>query len=119
MIFWRRFALEDFILCKLKLKADLKPAIERFLKKRREFREILEDILNLHVDEPDFRNEIGNLLDKVRKHMSYRENEFYPQVINPLSESDAKGISEALEDGLVLSAATVSTDPSRKHESKQ
>lgn len=93
---------KDCILSKLKPSAELQPGIKTFLKRRLEFRAILESVLNLHPDVPDFRKEIGNVMDGVHEHMTYREREFYPQVINQLSPANLNSISEALEDGLIL-----------------
>lgn len=100
-LFSRRFALEDAILTKLKPCNDLQAGIKTFLKRRLEFREILESVFELHPDEPDFRKNIGKVLDGVHKHMAYREGEFYPQVINKLAPADLESLGEALEDGLV------------------
>ena len=99
--FSRRFALEDCLLCQIVPNVDIRPGIKTFLKRRLEFREKLEDILNLHVDEPDFREAISSVLESVHKHMKYREEEFYPQVINRLSAADLERMSQVLEKKLI------------------
>lgn len=103
--FSRRFNLEDYLLCKITPNISLRPGMEKFLKRRREIRAILENILLLHADEPDFRKEVSHVLEFVQKHIKYRENEFYPEVINRLSEADRDRMTKALESRLQAEVA--------------
>ncbi len=98
--FSRRFALEDYLLCKITPNAQLCPGIEKFLKRRRDLREVLENILTLHADEPDFRKEISHVIAMVEKHIKYRESEFYPHVIDRLPASDLERMEKALDERL-------------------
>jgi len=59
--FYRRFGLEDFILRHVKITSEMLPPLKNFLKVRIHFRENLENILMLHVDEPDFLDEMGHV----------------------------------------------------------
>ncbi len=59
--FYRRFGLEDFILRHVKITSEMLPPLKNFLKVRIHFRENLENILMLHVDEPDFLAEMGHV----------------------------------------------------------
>jgi hypothetical protein len=94
--FSHRFHLEDYLLCKITPNAQLCPGIEKFLKRRMELRAVLEDILTLHADEPDFREEIGLVIAMVERHIRYREIEFYPQVIDRLPAADLERMEKAL-----------------------
>ena len=96
--FSRRFSLEDYLLCKIKPNKELCPGIEKFLKRRRELRTALENILLLHADEPDFRKEIQHIFEIVERHIKYRESEFYPHVINRLPAADLERMTKALEE---------------------
>ena len=96
-LFSCRFSLEDSLLCQMTCSTDVKLGIKNFLKRRREFRERLEDILELHADDPEFRKAISSVLETVRKHMKYREEEFYPQVIDRLPATDLERMSQALK----------------------
>ena len=95
--FSRRFQLEDYLLCKITPNAQLCPGIEKFLKRRRELRAVLENILTLHADEPEFRKEISDVIAMIEKHIRYREIEFYPQVIDHLPAADLTRMEKALE----------------------
>jgi hypothetical protein len=103
--FSRRFWLEDELLSKVTPSAEAKPTIDAFLKRRRGLRESLEGALKLHVDEPEFRTEVGAILKRVAEHAKYREQEFYPQFVDKLSPAESASLSEKLEDSLVTGSA--------------
>lgn len=106
--FSRRFSLEDFLLHQITVTTQLRPGIRKFLKRRRELRAILEDVLLLHVDEPDFRKDLGQVTEFVQKHIKYREEEFYPEVINRLPEADRACLAKSLEKRLNAEAVVLS-----------
>jgi hypothetical protein len=96
--FQRRFAIEDFLLSKVHQTADMKSAIEKFFIHRRRIREILEDMLKLHVSEPDFMRALKQAGSQAREYLQFLATEFYPQFIDQISEDDRRNMSHALED---------------------
>ncbi|PZM78695.1 MAG: hypothetical protein DKT66_23475 [Candidatus Melainabacteria bacterium] len=98
--FSRRFAIEDFLFSKFTPTAEMNVFIKTLLKNRRLLRERLEDMLMLHVSEPDFMKEIQTLLKLSEEHLKFLEQEFQPEVISKLPEADLLNMSNALEDRL-------------------
>jgi hypothetical protein len=98
--FSRRFALEDFLFSKIRPTGEMQPVIEKFLKRRRKVRESLEDLLMLHVSEPDFMKGIKELLDDSQAHLDFLHSEFHPGVIDKLPEEEMQNMANALEDRL-------------------
>jgi hypothetical protein len=94
--FHKRFALEDFILRRVKRSVDMQKNMKTFLKIRGSFRENLENILMLHVDEPDFKTEIGKVHDEVAKHVVYLKTEFEPNFMDQISSDDMAHLSADL-----------------------
>ncbi len=98
--FSRRFSIEDFLFSKFKPTPEMKPIIEKMLAKRRVVREKLEDMLMLHVSEPDYMREIQKLVKMAEEHLDFLTKEFHPNVIEKIDEDTAKNMSNALEDRL-------------------
>jgi hypothetical protein len=96
--FQSRFALEDFLLSKVHQTASMRSAIEKFFIQRRRIREILEDMLMMHVSEPDFMRCLKRVGSQAKEHLQFLTNEFYPQFIDQMSEDDRKNMAHALED---------------------
>jgi len=97
--FHRRFVLEDFLLGKVKHQtASMKPAIEKFFIQRRRIQDILEEMLMLHVSEPDFMRVLRRAGSAAGEYLRFLANEFYPQFIDQISEDDRNNMSHALED---------------------
>jgi hypothetical protein len=96
--FQRRFATEDFLLSKVHQTASMKSAIEKFNMHRRRIREILEDMLMLHVSEPDFLSALRQAASQAKEYLRFVEDEFVPQCLDQISEDDRKNMSTALED---------------------
>lgn len=95
--FHKRFALEDFILRRVKRTAAMQANMQKFLKVRRDFRETLENILMLHVDEPDFKTAIGKVHEAVVKHVNYLKTEFEPNFMDQITSEDMEGLSTDLK----------------------
>jgi hypothetical protein len=98
--FHKRFALEDFLLIHVKQTVAMQETVKGFLQKRTNFRENLENMLMLHVDEPDFRAAIGKVREAVSKHLLYLKEEFDPAFVDRISQSDMAGMSTDLEEKL-------------------
>ena len=98
--FSRRFAIEDFLLSKFKPTAEMETVIKGMLSKRRKIREKLEDMLMLHVSEPDYMKEIQGLVKSAEEHLKFLTDEFHPHVIEKIDPETAKSMSNALEDRL-------------------
>lgn len=96
--FNRRFSLEDFLLGKIAVKPSMESSRKTFLTKRREVRERLEDMLMLHVSEPDFFKEIQKILKECEQHLEFLRSIFYPQFLDQLSEEEWSYLATALED---------------------
>ncbi|MBK7748554.1 MAG: hypothetical protein IPI39_14990 [Candidatus Obscuribacter sp.] len=103
--FSKRFAIEDFLL-RLKTNRDMQDALVKFLKIRREFREKLETLLTLHVDEPDFHGQVIMLHQALLKHMAYLKAEFEPRFVDQVSAAQMATMASDLEQrALALSAS--------------
>jgi hypothetical protein len=100
--FHKRFALEDFIFNHVKPTGVMKNSLEQFLKIRRAFRKRLENILLLNIDEPDFRNEIAQLLKAMSSHMIYLTTEFEPDFIKQVSADQMALMSATLKSEIHL-----------------
>jgi hypothetical protein len=96
--FQNRFALEDFLLSKVHPTPSMKAASEKFLIQRRRIRELLEDMLMMHVSEPDFIRCLRRVGLQAQEHLHFLSTEFYPQFVDQMSEGDRKNIAHALED---------------------
>ncbi|MBL0188021.1 MAG: hypothetical protein IPP97_20015 [Candidatus Obscuribacter sp.] len=104
--FSKRFAIEDFLLLRLKTNRDMQDALVKFLKIRREFREKLESLLTLHVDEPDFHGQVIMLHQALLKHMAYLKAEFEPRFVDQVSAAQMATMANDLEQrALALSAS--------------
>ena len=98
--FKRFFALEDFIFSKLRTNAAMQPVIKCFLDERREIREMLEDLLMLHVSEPDFMKGIHHVVEHSKKHLDFVHKELHPKVVDALSPEDWTYLNESFDDRL-------------------
>jgi hypothetical protein len=96
--FRRRFGLEDFILSKLEPTVEMNSIIRRMLKKRAELRERLEDMLMLHVNESDFKEQIQTLIKILEEHLNFLRAEFLPEVMMKLPMPSIQNVNHALED---------------------
>jgi hypothetical protein len=96
--FQRRFAVEDFLLSKVHQTDSMKSTVEKFFTHRRKIQEILEDMLMLHVSEPDFMKELRQARSAAREYLQFLANEFYPQFTDQVSKDDRNNMSHALED---------------------
>jgi hypothetical protein len=96
--FRRRFGLEDFILSKFEPTSEMSVIIRRMLKKRGEVRERLEDMLMLHVNESDFKEQIQTLIKLLEEHLSFLRVEFLPEVMMKLPTPSIQNVNHALED---------------------
>lgn len=94
--FDNRFALEDFVLRHVKPVGGMKQSLEIFLTRRRDFRATLENVLMLHVDEPEFAKEIKHVLEAVSKHMVYIKTEFDPNFVDKITPEQMAIISTDL-----------------------
>jgi hypothetical protein len=54
----------------------------------------------LHVSEPEFMRQLQLLAATSQEHLQYSEQEFLPNFIGSLSESENSNLSNALEDRL-------------------
>jgi hypothetical protein len=104
--FYRRFALEDFLLKHIKPSAEMQAPLKKFLDIRGEFRANLENILMLHIDEPEFLVEIGRVHKAVIKHMSYLKEEFDPNFLNKVAPEQMAQMSADLEKKLKVLSFT-------------
>ncbi len=104
--FYRRFALEDFLLRHIKPSAEMQAPLKKFLGIRGEFRANLENILMLHVDEPDFLTEIGRVHKAVTKHMSYLKEDFDPNFFDKVAPEQMAKMSADLEKKLKVLSFT-------------
>jgi len=95
--FYKRFRLEDFILRHARPSKDMEIPLKRFLKVRNQFREHLDNILMLHVDEPDFLREIRKVHEAVLKHIAYLKTDFDPNFFDKISAAQLSEMSVALE----------------------
>ena len=95
--FYKRFRLEDFVLRHAHPSKDMEISLKRFLKVRNQFREHLENILMLHVDEPDFLREIRKVHEAVIKHIAYLKSDFDPNFFDKISATQLSEMSVALE----------------------
>ena len=95
--FYRRFGLEDFLLRHVSPSEDMAISLKRFLKIRNQFRENLELILMLHVDEPDFLAEICNVHKAVTLHIAYLKSDFDPTFFDKISPIQLGHMSADLE----------------------
>jgi len=95
--FHRRFALEDFLLRHVQPTEEMRAALKEFVKVRRAFREDLESLLLLHAEDPDFRAEIGKLLERVSKHMVYIKAEFDRNFLDRILTTQLANLSSDLE----------------------
>jgi hypothetical protein len=95
--FYKRFRLEDFLLRHVRPSKDMELSLKKFLKVRNEFRENLESILMLHVDEPDFLMEIGKLHEAVLTHITYLKIDFDPNFFDKISAEQLSSMSLDLE----------------------
>jgi hypothetical protein len=102
--FNKRFAFEDLLFCHIKTTASMQKELKEFLTIRTGFRQRLEKILMLNVDEPDFRSEISILLDAVTKQINYLCAEFDPQFIDQIPAKAMTELSVLLEEKLRLIA---------------
>ncbi|CAN5574560.1 hypothetical protein BH11CYA1_BH11CYA1_20860 [soil metagenome] len=91
--FKRRFGLEDFLIRRIKPTVSMQVTLKEFLKKRQEFRNELDNILLLHVDEPDFKTATKHLSHTISKHVTYLKNVFEPSFINKIPEEQMASIS--------------------------
>ncbi len=98
--FTRRFDIEDFLFSKLTPAPEMVASIGLYLKKRSGLRNRLEDMLMLHVSEPEFMRQLQLLAATSQEHLQYSEQEFLPNFIGSLSESENSNLSNALEDRL-------------------
>ncbi len=98
--FSRRFAIEDLLLSKMTPTKEMSGFVRELLQKRKLLREELEGMLMMHVSEPDFESEIKNLIKQSESHVNYLEQEFHPNVIAKLPQSDLVKMSAALEEKL-------------------
>ncbi len=96
--FERRFALEDFLNSKVHETPTMKAAIAKLLIRRQKIRELLEDMLMLHVSEPDFKKSIKVVMTELGEFLKFVKNEFSSEFISKISEGDLKNMSHALED---------------------
>jgi hypothetical protein len=98
--FGRRFALEDFLLNKVHQTCLMKQTLEKFLSRRAHIHELLEDMLMLHVSEPDFMRSLKRLISESEEYLQFLHHEFKSHVLDQITEADRKNISHALEDRL-------------------
>jgi hypothetical protein len=96
--FGRRFGLEDFVLSKLEPTSEMNLIIRRMLKKRGELRERLEDMLMLHVNESEFKEQIQMLIKLLEEHLNFLRVEFLPEVMMKLPKPVIQNVNHALED---------------------
>jgi len=78
----------------------MKPTLEKFLSRRWKVRELLEDMLMLHVSEPDFMRSLNRLISNTEEYLKFVKDEFKPRVIDQITEDDRNNMSHALEDRL-------------------
>jgi len=100
--FYKRFGLEDFLLRHVKPSPEMMPTLKKFLQVRNHFRENLENILMLHVDEPDFLVEMGHIHKAIIKHMVYLKTEFDPNFFDQISSEQMAKLSADLEKKIML-----------------
>lgn len=98
--FSRRFSLEDFLLSKIEGRQSNGEVLKTFLARRRKVRERLEDMLMLHVSEPDFLAEIHRILKECELHMQFLRDNFYPEFLDKLTPDEWQYMATALEDRL-------------------
>jgi len=96
--FRRRFGLEDFIFSRFEPTADMSLIIRGMLRKREELRERLEDMLMLHVNEPDFSEDVQTLIKLLEEHLNFLRVKFLPEVMMKLPEPTIQYVNHALED---------------------
>jgi hypothetical protein len=98
--FSRRFSLEDFLLSKIEGRKSSTDVLKTFLSRRRKVRDRLEDMLMLHVSEPDFLNEIRGILNECELHVQFLRDNFYPEFVDKLTPDQEQYVATALEDRL-------------------
>lgn len=74
--------------------------LKTFLARRRKVRDRLEDMLMLHVSEPDFLAEIKHILKECELHIQFLRENFYPEFLDKLTPDEWQYMSTALEDRL-------------------
>jgi len=94
--FKRHFDLEDFTLRLFKPTPEMRTALQQFLKERLEFRADLERILMLHIDEPEFLQEIGELLQRTQVYIQKLETKYKPAVFYRISPAELERINAEL-----------------------
>ena len=94
--FKRHFDLEDFTLSLFKPTPEMRTALQQYLKERLEFRSDLERILMLHIDEPEFLQEIGKLLQRTQAFIQKLETKYKPTVFYRISEPELQRINAEL-----------------------
>ena len=102
--FNKRFAFEDLLFCHIKTTTSMQKELKYFLAIRTSFRQSLERILMLDVDEPDFRAEIALLLEAVSKQLKYLRAEFDPRFTDQIAPEAMSELSGFLERKLRLIA---------------
>jgi hypothetical protein len=107
--FYRRFEIEDFLFSKLPPTHETRVLIKTYLKKRLQLSNQLDDMLMLHVSEPDFMTHVRALIIMSKEHQEYSEQEFLPNVIKHLSVSESNNLSNALEDRLHNTPASIAS----------
>jgi hypothetical protein len=92
----RHFDLEDFTMGLFKPTPEMRAALQQFLKERLEFRANLENILMLHIDEPDFVKEIGLLLQRTKEYIEKLETKYKPAIFYRISAPELEHINAEL-----------------------
>jgi hypothetical protein len=95
--FHKRFALEDISMRYIIPTPEMKVELMRFLKIRRKFREDLESLLMMNVDEPDFRTGMNELLAHVTSHLVYLTTNFEPRFFDKIIPEQMSAMSGNLE----------------------
>jgi len=77
---------------------------------RGEFRERLEDMLMLHVNETEFSEQIQTLIKLLEEHLNFLRVEFLPEVMMKLPQPTIHYLNHTLEDRFHNTSFTSGTE---------
>ena len=93
----KHLAIESILENNLKDPAPVQSVLSELSKLKNEITAELEQIVELHIDEPGFEQSIETIADKFNQYAQFSKQKFYPAMQKIISADDLKRISDQME----------------------
>ena len=89
---------ETFILAEIRDYPSMQATISECLKDRKSILDAIDDLVMDHIDSREFRGNLGKLLEAVRKHITFSDEELYKAIRANLPEKNLSALYDAVKE---------------------